>query len=1095
MNQKSCSWHCLLLIALVLLTNLPARSHLFLQQEIIKGKVTDEKGGPLPGVNVVIKGTQKGTQTDGNGNFSLSVTDRNQLVLVFSYLGFQTLELPITNQKELKIQMKSATGSLDEVVVVGYGTVTRRDLTGAVASISAKDLKDIPISSAADALAGRLAGVQVTSSEGAPGSETNIVIRGGGSITQDNAPLYVIDGMQVESGLAGISPQDIESVDVLKDASATAIYGARGANGVVVVTTKGGKDGKTVVTMNSFMGINKLSNKLGVMSPYDFVEYQYERSRGNVNAETSFARKYGSYFDTLAVYKNTPAIDWEQEMFGRNALMQTYNFSVSGGSKSTTFNLSLTKNIQDGIMLNSDFDRNIANLKLDHVASNKFKIGATVRFVSQDVMGAGTSAAGQTQTSRLRQTIKYKPFISNVNLGIEDFDQAYYNETNAVGNGVFIINPIALNKAEYRSNASKGVNVAGYANYSFTNYLSFRTTAGYDYSNNQADSFDDINTPGSIFYGLGLPVAGVINTQKTVLNVSNVLNFSNAKINTLFSKNNAITFLLGQEIYETNVRQNNAQLNGFPSGITSDKALGQLNLGTMRTGFPTSLILESKILSFFSRATYSYKSKYLAAFSIRTDGSTKFAPGKRWGYFPAASLAWRISQEKFMKPITFISDMKLRLSWGQAGNNRIDDFLYLSAFQTNLFPYGLNEVMQPSYTVTKLANPNLKWEKTISRNIGLDIGLLQNKLQFTFNAYQNDVKDLLIPVPIPSSSGYAVQLQNVGSTRNKGVELQMEAAIIAKKDFNWKTNFNISYNENKILALSTYQKSYLQGSGWGISGQPDYIVSVGQAVGAMYGFVSDGYYKTEDFNYDPATKIYSLKSGVPDGLDAAGVSQPGSIKFKDINNDGIVNQNDRTIIGNANPKFSGGINQQFRYKQFDLSIFANFVIGNDIMNANKVEFTNGFVTDNNMLAIMGNRWKTIDSQGNLVQTTATVAGKQVAIGEAPEILDGINSNANIWQPLKGTGAYSLHSWAVEDGSFLRINNITLGYTFSSGLLSKIKVKSLRLYGTVNNLAVLTNYSGYDPEVNAIRNSPVTRGVDYSAYPRSKAYIFGLNLTL
>jgi TonB-linked SusC/RagA family outer membrane protein len=1094
MNQKKCSWYSLLLIVLVLLTNLPIRAS-FAGQEIIKGKVTDDKGDPMPGVSVVIKGTQKRTQTDGNGNFSLQTADRNNIILVLSYLGFQTQEVSLATQRELKIQMKPSTSVLDEIVVVGYGTVTRKDLTGAVSSIRANDLKDIPISSAADALAGRLAGVQVTSSEGAPGSETNIIIRGGGSITQDNAPLYVIDGMQVESGLTGISPQDIESVDVLKDAAATAIYGARGANGVIVVTTKGGKDGKTLVSVNSFMGINKLSNKLGVMSPYDFVEYQYERSRGNVNAETSFARKYGSYFDTLAVYKNTPAIDWEQEMFGRNALMQTHDFGVSGGSKSTTFNLSLTKNIQEGIMLNSDFDRNIANLKFDHVASNKFKTGATVRFISQEVMGAGTSAAGQTQTSRLRQTIKYKPFITNVNLGIEDFDQAYYNETNAVGNGVFIINPIALNKAEYRSNGSKGINLGGYINYNFTKYLSFRTTAGYDYSSAQVDSFDDINTPGSIFYGLGLPVAGVINTQKSVLNVSNVLNFSNSTFNTLFSRNNVFTFLLGQEIYETNVRQNNSQLNGFPSGITADKALGQLNLGTMRTGFPTSLILESKILSFFSRATYSHKGKYLAAFSLRTDGSTKFAPGKRWGYFPAASLAWRISQEKFMKPIDFISDMKLRLSWGQAGNNRIDDYLYLSAFQTNLFPYGLNEVMQPSYTVTRLANPNLKWEKTISRNIGLDLAILKNKLQFTFNAYQNDVKDLLIPVPIPSTSGYAVQLQNVGSTRNKGLEFQLDAAILTKKNFTWKTNFNISYNENKILALSTYQKEYLQGSGWGISGQPDYAVSVGQAVGAMYGFVTDGYYKTEDFNYDPATKIYALKTGVPDGLEAAGVSQPGSIKFKDINGDGVVNQNDRKIIGNANPKFSGGINQQFRYKQFDLSIFANFVIGNDVMNANKIEFTNGFVTDNNMLSMMSNRWKTIDNLGNLIQTTATVGTKQVAIGEAPEILNEINKGANIWQPLKGTGAYTLHSWAVEDGSFLRINNITLGYTFSPGLLAKIKVKSLRIYGTVNNIAVITNYSGYDPEVNAIRNSPITRGVDYSAYPRSKAYIFGLNLTL
>ena len=1062
----------------------------------IRGKVLDEKGAPLPGVVVQVKGTKKGTQTDEQGRFTITVDSRNGQILVFTFLGYQRREIPAGMQPEQTIHMSPLAGNLDEVVVIGYGAVRRKDLTGAVSSVSAEDLKDIPVNSAADALAGRLAGVEVTSSEGAPGAATDITIRGGGSITQSNSPLYVIDGIQVESGLDGISPQDIQSIDVLKDASATAIYGARGANGVIIVTTKGGRAMKTTVTYNGLAGLNKLANSLDVMNPYDFVVYQYERSRGNEAEEKSFANSYGTNWDTLAAYHNQPDINWQQEMFGRNAIMQTHNIAVTGGNAATKFNISLTKNIQQGIMLNSDFDRNIINIKVDHTANSKFSTGFTLRGSDQSILGSGTSSGGFTQSSRLRQTIRYKPLITNPALGIDDFDQAYYSETNALGNGVFLINPLALNKAEYRKTGVTNFNIGGYANYRFTPYLSFRTTAGFDYSAVRSDAFDDVNTPGAIGSGLGLPLVNVVLTNKRTINVSNVLNFSNASFRkTGFNRNNAISFLVGQEIYETGTKQVNNKLRQFPVGITAGKALGQLNLGTVMPGFPTSLDVTSRLNSFFSRINYAYKDKYLATFTIRADGSSKFAPANRWGYFPSGSVAWRLSQENFMKKLDFVSDMKLRLSYGESGNNRIGDFLYMQSFLSNTYPYGLNEVMTPGYVVTQLANVNLKWERTISKNAGLDLSLFRNRVQLTVDAYQNDVKDLLINVPIPGNSGYPYQLQNVGTTRNRGIEFQVSAAIINKKNFNWKSSFNLSFNKNTIQALSTYQPYYYQNSGWGISGQlADYIIKVGEPVGAMYGFETDGFYQLQDFDYDPATKIYSLKKGVATNVDVAGVPQPGSIKFRDLNGDGNVDANhDRTIIGNANPKFTGGLNQQFRYKQFDMSIFLNFVYGNNIMNANKVEFTNGYLRNNNMLDIMSNRWRTIDQQGNVIQSTSTLNGKQVATGEAPEVLAAVNKNAGIWMPIEGSGAYTLHSWAVEDGSFLRVNNITLGYTFSSGLLSKIRVQRLRIYATLNNLAVITGYSGYDPEVNVVRSTPVTPGVDYSAYPRNKAYLFGLNL--
>ncbi|WPU95507.1 TonB-dependent receptor [Mucilaginibacter sabulilitoris] len=1064
---------------------------------IIKGAVVDEAGVGIPGVSVAIKGTIKGVQTDVAGKFSIPVSDTSGSVLVFTFIGYERQEVAVAGRTSITVKLKPNVRQLNEVVAIGYGAIKRKDLTGSVSSVKASDLRDIPISSAADALAGRLAGVQVTSSEGAPGAETNIVIRGGGSITQSNAPLYVIDGIQVESGLSGLSPQDIESIDVLKDASSTAIYGARGANGVIVVTTKGGNIMKTTVTYNGTFGLNKLTKSLDVMNPYEFVVYQYERSRGNPADEESFGNNYGHSFDTLSVYHDSPGINWQHQMFGRNALMKTHNLAITGGTAATKFNISLTKNTQDGIMLNSNFDRNIANIKFEHTANTKLTTGFTLRASDQAVLGSGTSAGGFTQSSRLRQTIRYKPLIKNT-LSIDDFDQAYYNETNALGNGVFLINPLALSKAEYQNAGITAFNLGGYVTYKVIPSLSFTSTASFDSNVSETDIFADVNTPLSIGSGLGLPIVSILNTNKRTIDFSNVLTFSNSTFKKNgFNKNNAYSVLLGQEIYEVSLQQGGNILREFPVGITADKALGQLNLGKTMSGYPTSLRSKNRLLSFFSRLNYTYKNKYLASFTLRADGSSKFAQDQRWGYFPSGALAWRLSEEDFMKKINFISEAKLRLSYGQSGNNRIGDFLYLQSFVSNVFPYGLNETLVPGYVATQLANAKLKWETTISKNIGLDLGLFGNRLQLSVDAYQNDVNDLLIPIPIPSNSGYTTQLQNVGSTRNTGIEFQLSGRIVSTKDFTWSSNFNIAFNKNTIKSLSNGMDYYLQGSGWGISGQPaDFIVKVGSPVGAMYGYVTDGFYKPDDFNYDPATKIYKLKDGVANNAAVAGIPQPGSIKFKDLNGDNLVDsKNDRTIIGNNTPKFSGGLNQQFRYKNFDLSVFMNFVYGNKIMNANKIEFTNGYLRNNNMLNIMTDRWRTIDDQGNVIQSTTTVNGVGVATGEAPEVLAAANKDAKIWQPIKGTGAYTLHSWAIEDGSFLRINNITLGYSFSSRLLERIKIKKLRIYGTLNNVAVFTNYTGYDPEVSVINKTPVTPGVDYSAYPRNKAYLVGVNLTL
>ncbi len=1058
------------------------------QNRTISGKVMSQAEDELlPGVSVAVKGQNIAVSTDINGAFKLTVPGDGEITLVFKYLGYKTKEVRAGEEVQLTVRLQPEAYMLNEVVTIGYKTLQRKDITGAVASVNARQLKDIPLNSAAEALAGRLAGVQITANEGMPGAEVRVLIRGGGSVTQSNSPLYVVDGVQVEDGLSSISPTDIESVEVLKDASETAIYGARGANGVVVITTKGGKEAKTRVSYDGFLGLAQLQNKLEVMSPYDFVLRQYERSRGLTNTEDAFEQTYGS-FANIGDYKNIDPVDWQEKTFGRDALSQTHTVGITGGGKTTTFNVSYTNNSQQGIMLNSKFNRQLFNLKLDHRASDKLRTGFGIRYNDQKINGSGVSTSEATATySLLRHTIKYRP-LNMTGMSDDVLDEDYFNDTNT-GNGLGVLNPIQLSDAQYRNRPSDNLNMNGYLNYMVTKGLSFRSTAGVNFNNTTLNAFDDYFTSNARNNGSRLPIVNINNTKRFSLSNSNVFTYTYKKGINDFSA------LLGQEIYNLKDEVNLDQLKLFPLGITPEKALGQLSLGQSAPLYPTNVIHESRLLSFFTGLNYSYSDKYLAKFTFRTDASSKFAADKRWGYFPSGSLGWRISKEDFMKDVSFISDLKLRASYGASGNNRINDFLYLTTFSTNA-KYALNEVVNPGYSSSSLANKNLKWETTVTQNIGLDIALWDNRLQLNIDAYQNKVKDLLLDVRIPSISGYVTQLQNVGQTSNRGLEFQLNAIPVQQKNFSWTTNFNIAFNRNKIDKLGT-ASSYLPSPAVSfVSGQPaDYIVQVGKPVGSMYGYVSDGFYSVNDFNYDPATQIYTLKPGVADVSAVLGTAQPGWMKLKDRDGNNIVNESDKDIIGNATPKFSGGFNQQFSYKNFDLSMFVNFVVGNDIYNANKVEFTNSYTPNTNMLAVMNDRWKTIDANGNVTQRVTVVGGVPQVTGLPPDQLAALNKDAKIWQPITGTGAFYPTSWAMEDGSFLRLNNITLGYTFPVKLLSKAKINKLRVYATANNVAVITGYSGFDPEVNVRSSNPVTPGVDYSAYPRSRTYIFGINLSL
>jgi TonB-linked SusC/RagA family outer membrane protein len=527
-------------------------------------------------------------------------------------------------------------------------------------------------------------------------------------------------------------------------------------------------------------------------------------------------------------------------------------------------------------------------------------------------------------------------------------------------------------------------------------------------------------------------------------------------------------------------------------GITPEKAFSQLSLGTSVPLYPTAGDAKSRITSFFSRVGYAHKNKYLATFNARADGSSKFAPGKQWGFFPSGSVAWRISNEEFFTKTNLVSDLKLRVSYGLAGNNRINDFLYTSLFRSNISPYSLNNVLLPGYAINSLANPNLKWESTLSRNAGVDVSLFNNRLQVSLDAYMNDTRDLLINVPIAANSGFTNQLQNVGSVRNRGLELQISATAISRKDMKWNVNFNISTNHNEVTKLSNVSNYYYASSGWGAGNE--YLVQVGEPVGTIRGYVSDGMYTPDDFNYNPVNGAYILKPGVADNSASVGMPAPGTKKLKDLNGDGIVNNSDQTIIGYAQPKFTGGLNNQFVYKNFDLSVFVNFVLGNKILNGDKVEFSNAYAgSASNLTAIMNDRWRTIDANGVAQQWAITVNGKAVPAGVAPDALAKLNQNATMWQPIKGGNYLLLDSWAVEDGSFLRLNNITLGYNLPLKSILKSRSTSFRIYCTVNNIAVLTNYTGMDPEVSTKNSNYVTPGVDSSPYPRSRSFIVGANV--
>jgi TonB-linked SusC/RagA family outer membrane protein len=1053
---------------------------LFAQTQKISGIVTDEKGAPLAGVTVIVKNTQNGTQTDAAGKFSLTVAP-GKATITFSYLGYRNHEVAADASKPLAISMFKQDNSLEDVVVIGYGTARKKDLTGSVSSVSQKDLKDVPVNTVAEALAGRLAGVQVTTTEGRPGADILVRVRGGGSISQDNSPLYIVDGIPVDNALSLISPQEIENINVLKDAASTAVYGARGANGVVVITTKGGHEMKTRVSYDGYAGARKIVKTLPVMNPYDFVMYQYQRYNGSADDQATFQKTYGRWQD-LDIYKNMPFTNWQNEVFGRSAINNTHVVSLTGGTKTTTFNLSVSNAKEDGIMLESGYRRTLASFRFDHRATDKFRVGFSARYSRQRVDGVGTSSTGSQGTNRLRNSVRYKPFVApgeENNTNIDDFDPDYANLTN-------LTNPVMLAHNELKYDYRNDIILNGYASYDIMPNLTVKSVLGVTGNNAKTNIYNGQVTAVAR-QNANMPVVNLNTGESTTITNSNTITYKQIKGDHKFD------VLLGQEIYQTKSTTFNTTQKWMPVDLTVDQAFAGIQKATPPSGQiqdpPTTSELSTRLVSFFGRANYSYKDKFLLTGTLRYDGSNKFLYKRAFGAFPALAAAWTISQEPFMENFTALSFLKLRASIGTAGNNRIDNDLFRTTFGTNTSSYAFEEAVTPGIAPMQLANPELKWETTVSRNVGLDFTIWQNRINGSIDYYYNTARDLLLTVQVPPTTGYTSQVQNVGKTLNTGVELQLAAVIMNTKKFSWNASFNIAHNRNEIRSLGNDPlgnplSSYLVQSGW-VNAMNDFKVEVGKPIGQYYGYVTDGFYTVDDFNYNAANKTYTLRPDVPNSSAAAlgnRAPQPGDLKLKKLSDskDMTIGTNDMTVLGNAQPVFTGGLNQQFAYKGFDLSVFVNWTVGNKVYNANALEFTTTYqYKDNNMLAIMNDRYKLFDDNGQRVTD--------------PAALSAMNANAKYWTP--SLGNYFLHSFAIEDGSFLRIQNLTLGYSLPQRLLQKTKVFSrFRIYATVNNLYTFTKYTGYDPEANTRRSNPLTPGIDYAAYPRSRFFLGGVNVS-
>ena len=973
----------LLIIAIFfLLTN-----HFIVAQESISGQVVDNNI-PLPGVSVIIKDTTTGTSTDFDGNYTISEGINNNTILVFSYLGFKTQEILVGDQATINVQMQEDASILDEVVLVGYGSQLKKDITGAVATIDGDSFESRPNTQVGSLLQGQSSGVQVISSSGKPSGGFSVRIRGTNSINASSEPLYVVDGVPTND-IRALNPSDIDTITVLKDASSSAIYGAQGANGVVLITTKRGTTSKPKVSLDIYSGVAQVWNTLPVLNGEQYRDLM---------TEMGLTTDWDSF---------TERTDWQDEIF-QNGFSQNYQASVSGKTNGTNYFISAGFLSQEGAVRSSEIERSNFKINLEQELNNWLKVGTRIAYtIYKDVDVNDNNSVNQGGVLLGALTT---PSIIGV-----------YND-----NGMFTSNPFqnwenplastdGLDR-EYNNQRFLG-NI--YLEAKLLKNFKYRFNYGIDNSHGVFDSFLD---PFRTGFGVAIGGQGINNTdKKSYYIVENTLSF-NKKL-----KKHSVEALVGSVAQKFTYENSSIQTRNFASAsVTTPSGGSELFVASARKS-------ERANASFLSRVNYSFDDKYLLTANFRADGSSVFGPNKRWGYFPSFSLGWRVSNEKFIKDDSFINDLKIRAGWGIVGNDNINAYSYLGRVGSGAnYPFGA--VAQPGTFPASIENLELKWEESEQTNIGFDLTMFNNRVSLTVDAYIKKTNDLLLNAPLPTATGFDNAIRNIGEIQNKGIEFALNTTNIQSEELTWNTGFNISFNRNEVINL--VGQELLQGGITGGRGEAS-LVREGEPLGTLYGYIFGG--------VDPATG------------DAYYIDKDGNSTF-------TPSQDDRTLIGDANPDFFYGFTSNLNYKGFGLFVFLQGSQGNDMLNVTRIE-TEGMIDPKNQSTAVLNRWRQPDD-----------------ITEIPRASFGNSDNSRV------------STRFIEDASYLRFKTITLSYDLPESIINKLGITSLKIYGTGENIFTITDYSGFDPEVNAFGGSNTVQGIDFGTYPQTRNLIFGINAT-
>ncbi len=1004
-----------------------ASFQLISQQKTITGFVTDNSdGSTLPGVTVQAQGTNNGTVTDIKGAYSLTI-DNSVKVLQFSFMGMRTEERNIGSSTVINVSLEADDISLDEVVVIGYGSVKKSDLTGSVASVNMEKLAEIPANSFDKKLQGRVSGVQVTSLSGQPGGASSVKIRGGNSIMAGNEPLYVIDGVLMESqqnfswigspaenGLSSINPNDIETIDILKDASATAIYGARGANGVVIITTKKGKIGKDRISFSAYIGMQQKASDVKVMNASQYA---------TLYDEAGYNAKPDNY---IPLYPNPDSLgvgtDWQNEIF-RNAPIQNYQLTFSGGNEKTQYSISADYFLQDGIIVGSDFTRYSFRVSLDHKINKKLKIGTSIGYNKTISNTVPTDTPGGFFPGVVNTALTISPVLPVFN---EDGEYTL-TDPNA---DAWLDNPVAVTRiVDAVSNINRLLGNI-YLEYEIIKDLKFKTSLATDIYHQTQDMY----TPRTVYSGsFNDGQARFATSDMQALITENTLSYKKH-----FGQIHQINAVAGFTFQNNKHRSFIDIATKFPNDLLGYYGIQYAE--DMPTIFAS--FVESAIVSYLGRVNYNLNERYLLTLTGRVDGSSRFGSNNRYAFFPSAAIAWRIIQEDFIKQSGIFSDLKLRVSYGKSGNDRISDYSYISTLEGSIY-YFNGGYPASGFAPSRPANANLKWETTNQFDIGLDMGFLNSRISLTTDYYYKKTTDLLYNSDMPYTSGYSGYLENIGSMQNTGFEFTLRTANLINR-FKWNTDFNITFNKNEILNLNG-KSLYINNDTYKLKIGSWSIIKEGEQMGSFYGYEADGIWQLDEV-------IEANSYGC----------EPGDFKYVDLNNDGVIDASDRKIIGHALPKFFWGMNNSFSYGNISLDIFIQGQHGNQILNSNRFELESGNGLSNASIDML-DRW-TPDNPSNVY-------------------------------PRANREADYLHmsDRYIEDGSYVRFKVITLSYNLPAKWMSSLKIDNAKIYCTGENLLTFTNYTGFDPEVNRFGFDNTRMGYDYGGYPSAKSYIIGLNI--